>query len=89
MNDDIFTATVTWQPVQANGEDIMSGTFSVVNMTSSRVDFLKSDTQPAASDKGSSFMNARKDSNKYTLGPGEKLYAKAGSGTAELGVITA
>lgn len=88
-NDDIFTATTAWQAVQANGTDITNGTFSIVNFEDNRVDFVKSDTLPAQSDPGSSFMNKRKDSNKYTLGLGEKLFAKSGSGDSELGVISA
>ena len=88
-NDDIFTATTTWQAVQANSTDITNGTFSIVNFEDNRLDFVKSDTLPAQSDPGSSFMNKRKDSNKYTLEASEKLFVKAGSGSADIGIIQA
>jgi len=88
-NDDIFTATVIWQAVESNGEEISNGTFSVVNMQTRRVDFLKSDVLPSPSTKGSSFMNKRQDSNKYSLEGSERLFAKAGSTNAPLGIISA
>ncbi len=87
-NDDLFTAITRWVPVQANGEDISNGTFSVVNRSDDRVDFIKSDTQPAQTDKGSSFMRKRQESNKYSLGPTEKLYCQAASADVLIGVIT-
>lgn len=87
--DDIFIADTTWRAVEANGEEITNGTFSVVNMETNRIDFIKSDTLPAQSEKGSSFMNERKDSNKYTLDASQKLFAKAGSGPSPIGVIRA
>jgi hypothetical protein len=88
-NDDIFTATVVWQAVEANGEELSNGTFSVVNMQVRRVDFLKSDVLPSPATKGSSFMKNRQDSNKYTLEGSERLFAKAGSRDALLGIIRA
>lgn len=88
-NDDIFTAINEWVPVQANGQDITNGTFSIVNTSDDRVDFIKSDTAPVQTDKGSSFISKRQESNKYTLEADEKLYCQAASSPVEIGVIQA
>ena len=88
-DDDIFIVTTTWSPVQANGIDITNGIFSVFNTTSKRVDFIKADSQPAQSVKGSSYIEGVKDSHKYSLEPNQKLFSKAIFETVDIGVITA
>ena len=88
-NDDRFTVTVDWQAVQANGADIQNGTFTIFNIEAERVDFIKTDTPPSQSDGGTSFLKKKQDNVKYSIGASEKLYCKTGSGTTELGVVTA
>jgi len=88
-NDDLFTATTTWQPVQISAADITNGTFTVFNRDREKVELLKSDTLPAQPDKGSTFMKFKQDSIKVTLGATEKLFCRTGAGTAILGVIPA
>ena len=88
-NDDIFTATTTWQAVDASGADIATGTFSVFGLENGRVELKKTDTLPDQADQGSFFINSRKDNFKITLVGTEKLFCKTGSGSVKFGVIPA
>ena len=75
-NDDFFTATNVWQPVQAGGIDITNGVFSVFSHGNNRVGFFKSDTLPTA-ENGPAYFSTARSSLKYTLSASEKLYCKA------------
>lgn len=88
-NDEIFTATTTWQPVQIAAVDIKDGTFSVFNINKGTVEFIKSDTLPSVNDVGTALIDKRKESVRYTLAGTDRLYVRAGVGTADVGVIPA
>lgn len=88
-NDDIFIATTTWQAVQLGGSDIAGGTFTLFNIDKKRIDFRKSDTQPLQSVIGTSLVDGGKESIKITLTGADRMFCKAGVGTAKIGVIPA
>lgn len=87
-NDDFFTVTTNWQPVEANGNQIKTGTFSVFSQSAKRVGFIKSDTLPTVQN-GVVFFEQPCETFKYTLVLNERLYAKTNTGTAEIGVVPA
>jgi len=88
-NDDTFTATTSWQAVEANGADITAGTFTVFSLANHRVGFIKSDILPVTPQNGVSFFDSPKDSLKFTLEATEELYCKTDVGTVVIGVIPA
>lgn len=85
-NSDIFTATTTWQAIEANGADITNGTFTAFNLGLHRVDLRKSDVLPTEQN-GDFYLEKPRDSIKITLSVTEELYCKTNTGTAEIGVI--
>ena len=87
-NSNKFTATTTWQAIEANGADITNGTFSISSLKVHRVDFRKSDVAPTEQN-GDFFFEKPKESLKITLRITENLYCKTGVGSVEIGVIPA
>ena len=85
-NSDTFTATTTWQAIEANGADITTGTFTVFNLGIHRVGLRKSDVLPTEQN-GDFYLEKPQDSVKITLSATEELYCKTDTGTAEIGVI--
>ncbi len=88
-NDEIFTATTTWQPVQIAGTDIKDGTFSIFNINKGTVEFIKTDTLPSQDDAGTALLDEREEFIKYSLTGGDRVFTKAGVGEVVLGVIPA
>jgi len=87
-NSDTFTATTTWQAIEANGADITNGTFTVFNIGRHRVGLRKSDVLPTEQN-GDFYLEAPQDSFKVTLSATEELYCKTDAGTTKIGVIPA
>ena len=87
-NDDFFTVTTDWTPVEIDGNQIANGTFNVNMVTSGRVDLWKTDVAPTVEDIGPSFFTDPKDSFKYSLSLNERLYVKARE-TIQIGVVPA
>jgi len=87
-DDDFYTVTNVWTAVEANGADITNGTFSVFSFSNKQVGFIKDTIAPTV-ENGVAFMDAPKDSLKYTLGASEFLFAKSNTGTVKIGVIPA
>lgn len=88
-NDDIFTATTTWQAVEANGIEIKSGVFKIFNKERNKVELLKAGSLPAQSDTCSTFMDKQKDTQVYIISAQERLYARTRTGTSDIGVTEA
>jgi len=88
-NDDKFTATTTWQAIEANGAEIQNGTFTIFNRENNRIEFKRTDTQPTQSEDGSTFMKTKQDSIKISLSGDERFFCKSGAGSSEIGIVKA
>lgn len=87
-NDDFFTATKEWQPVQANGANITDGIFSVFNPNSGTVQFQKTNVEPPAIQiSGPSCLNEQVRSLKYSLVSPEELFCRTSKEPVVIGVI--
>jgi len=86
MNDEIFEVTETWAKVQLASSDAQDVTLSLFNRSTRIIEIFRSDTMPAATEKGSAFLASKGDSYKRTLTNTERLWVRTNTGTADISV---
>lgn len=87
-NDGLYTVTTSWTQVSLDGAPITNGVYTIVSLSPERLGFIKSTTQPTATN-GVYFFNDTEDAAKYNLLAGEYLWAKAVRKASKIGVVPA